>query len=130
MSDDLLLPQLTEGRFVHQSPVVKLCKGLLADALNRGFERLEVLAPREGSAIAEIRAYRGERGSRYFELPSSMHQTVVRRFKAMARMRRTHPVDTAGLIRLERARGKPIQIRVKTEARADGQADVIMNFPF
>ena len=128
MSDSLLFPQLTEGRFIHQSPVVKLCKGLLADALDRGFERLEVLAPREGSAIAEIRAYRGECGSRYFELPSSMHQTVVRRFKAMARMRRTRPVDTEGFIRLERARGKPIQIRVTTNARADGPADVIMSF--
>ena len=128
MSDGLLFPQLTEGRFVHQSPVVKLCKGLLADALNRGFERLEVLAPREGSAIAEIRSYRGQFGSRYFELPASMHHTVVRRFKAMARMRRTRPGDTEGFIRLERARGKPIQIRVTTEARADGQADVIMNF--
>lgn len=129
MSDDLLLPQLTEGRFVHQSPVVKLCKGLLADALNRGFERLEVLAPRAGSPIAEIRACRGEFGSRYFELPASMHHIVVRRLKAMARMRRTRPADTAGFIPLERAQGKPIQIRVTTEARADGQADVIINFP-
>jgi hypothetical protein len=129
MGDRLLFPQLTEGPFVHRSPVVKLCKGLLADALNRGFERLEVLAPREGSAIAEIRAYRGECGSRYFELPSSMHHTVVRRFKAMARMRRTRPVDAEGCIRLERASGKPIQIRVTTHARADGQADVILNFP-
>ena len=128
MRDRLLFPQLTEGRFVHQSPVVKLCKWLLADALNRGFERLEVLAPREGSPIAEIRAYKDEFGSRYFELPSSMHHTVVRGFKAMARMRRSRPVDTEGFIRLERARGKPIQIRVTTNARADGQADVIMNF--
>jgi hypothetical protein len=128
MSARFLFPQLTEGRFVHQSPVVKLCKGLLADALDRGFERLEVLAPRDGAAIAEIRAYRGERGSRYFELPASMHHTVVRGFKAMARMRRTRPADREGLIRLERARGKPVQIGVTTSARADGQADVIMNF--
>lgn len=129
VNEHLLLPQLTEGRFVHQSPVVKLCKGLLADALNRGFERLEVVAPREGSAIAEIRAYRGECASRYFELPASMHHAVVSRFKAMAKMRRTRPVDTAGLIQLERSRGKPIQIRVTTSARPDGQADVIMNLP-
>jgi len=78
MSERLLFPQLTEGPFVHQSPVVKLCKGLLAAALDRGFERLEVLAPRAGSPIAEIRAYRGASGSRYFELPASMHQSVVR----------------------------------------------------
>jgi hypothetical protein len=128
MSDHLLLPQLTEGRFVHQSPVVKLCKGLLADALNRGFDRLELLAPRPGSAIAEIRAYRGERGSRYFELPASVHDTVVRRLKAMARMRRSQPLDTEGCIKLERSRGKPIPIRVTTEARPDGQGDMIMNF--
>src|SRR3989442_8867753 len=93
MSDRLLFPQLTEGPFVHQSPVVKLCKGLLAEALDRGFERLEILAPREGSPIAEIRAYRGESGSRYFEIPASMHQSVVRRFKAMAKMRRARPLD-------------------------------------
>jgi len=127
MSDRLLFPQLTEGRFVHQSPVVKLCKGLLADALDRGFDRLEVLAPREGSPIAEVRAYRGASGSRYFELPASMHQSVVRRFKAMAKMRRARPLDTEGLIRLDRARGKPIPIRVTIRARADGQADLIMN---
>jgi hypothetical protein len=128
MSDHLLLPQLTEGRFVHQSPVVTLCKGLLAGALDLGFERLEVLAPRADSAIAEIRAYRGECGSRYFELPASMHHTVVRRLKAMARMRRQQPRDTEGCIRLERSRGKPIPIRVTTEARPDGEGDMIMNF--
>ena len=127
MSDRLLFPQLTEGRFVHQSPVVKLCKGLLAAALDAGFERLEVLAPRAGSPIAEIRAYRGDSGSRYFELPASMHRSVVRRFKAMARMRRARPSDTDGVIRLDLARGKPIPIRVTTRARADGQADVIMS---
>jgi hypothetical protein len=129
VNEHLLLPQLTEGRFVHQSPVVKLCKALLADALDRGFERLKVVAPREGSAVAEIHAYRGECASRYFELPASMHPTVVRRFKAMAKMRRTRPVDTEGLIRLERSRGKTIQIRVTTSARTDGQADVIMDLP-
>ena len=127
MSDHLLLPQLTEGRFVHQSPVVKLCKELLAGALDLGFERLEVLAPRAGSAIAEIRAYRGDCGSRYFELPASMHRTVVRRLRAMAKMRRSQPLDTEGCIRLERSRGKPIAIRVTTAARPDGPGDRIMN---
>jgi hypothetical protein len=126
MGRRFLFPQLTEGPFVRQSPVAELCKELLVDALNRGFERLEVLAPREGSAIAEIRAYRGASGSPYFELPASMHHTVVRRFKAMARMRRTRPADTEGFIQLERPRGKPIQIRVTTNAAA-GSADVIMN---
>lgn len=128
VSARVLFPQLTDGRFVHASPVVELCRGLLTEALDHGVERLEVLAPREGSAIAEIRAYRGECGSRYFELPSSMHHTVVRRFKAMARMRRTRPADAEGFIRLERGRGKPIQIRVTTNARAEGQVDVIMTF--
>ena len=128
MSDRFLFPQLTEGRFVHQSPVVKLCKGLLADALHRGFERLEVLAPREGSPIAEILAYKGGLGTRYFELPSSMHRTVVRRLKAMAKMRRTRPADMEGVIRLERAEGKPLQIHVTTKARPDGQADVMMDW--
>ena len=99
----------------------------VAEALDRGFERLEVLAPREGSPIAEIRAYRGESGSRYFELPASMHQSVVRRFKAMAKMRRARPLDTEGLIWLDRAQGKPIPIRVTTKPRADGPADVIMS---
>ena len=127
MSERLLFPQLTEGRFVHQSPVVKLCKGLLAEALDRGFEWLAVVAPRAGSPIAEIRAYRGASGSRYFELPASIHQSVVRRFKAMARMRRAQPLDTEGLIRLDRARGKPIPIRVTIKARVDGPADMIMN---
>jgi hypothetical protein len=127
MSERLLFPQLTEGRFVHQSPVVKLCKGLLAEALDRGFDWLAVVAPREGSPIAEIRAYRGACGRRYFALPASMHQSVVRRFKAMAKMRRARPLDTEGIIRLDRARGKPIPIRVTTRARADGQADLIMN---
>jgi len=128
MSGGLLFPQLTDGRFVHVSPIVTLCRGLLTDALDHGFERLEVLAPRAGSVIAEIRAYRGECGSRYFELPSSMHHTVVRRFKAMARMRRTRPADAEGLIRLERTRGKSIHVRVTTHVRAEGQPDVIMTF--
>ena len=127
MSDRLLFPQLTEGHFVHQAPVVKLCKGLLAQALDGGFERLEVLAPREGSPIAEIRAYRGASGTRYFELPASMHQSVVRRFKAMAKMRRARPLDTQGVIQLDRAQGKPVPIRVTTSPRADGRADMIMN---
>jgi hypothetical protein len=124
-----LLPQLTELRFAHGSPVVKLCNGLLADALSRGFERLEVLAPRAGSAIAEIRAYKGGLGSPYFELPSSLHHIVVRRFKAMARMRRARPVDTQGIIRFETARTKPVEIGVATETREDGQTDVIMKLP-
>ena len=127
MSDHVLFPQLTEGPFVHHSPVVKLCKGLLADALHRGFERLEVLAPRAGSAIAEIRAYKGGVGSQYFELPSSLHRIVVRRFKTMAKMRRTRPVDTQGIIRLETAHTKPIEIRVTTKTREDGRANVIIN---
>ena len=129
MSDHLLFPQLTEGPFVHHSPVVKLCKGLLADALNRGFERLEVLAPRAGSAIAEIRAYKGGVGSQYFELPSSLHRIVVRRFKAMARMRRARPVDTQGIIRFQPARTKPIEIRVTTETREDAQTNVLIELP-
>jgi type II secretory ATPase GspE/PulE/Tfp pilus assembly ATPase PilB-like protein len=124
-----LLPQLTELRFVHESPVVKLCNGLLADALSRGFERLEILAPRAGSVIAEIRAYKGEVGSQYFELPASMHQIVVRRFKAMARMRRARPVDTQGIIRFQTTRTKPIDIRVTTNPGKDGQTNVIMNLP-
>jgi len=124
-----LLPQLTELRFVHRSPVVMLCNGLLADALSRGFERLEVLAPRRGSPIAEIRAYQGEVGGQYFELPASMHQIVVRRFKAMARMRRSRPEDTQGTIRFQTARTKPIDIRVTSNTREDGQTTVIMNLP-
>jgi len=124
-----LLPQLTELRFVHRSPVVMLCNGLLADALSRGCERVEVVAPRAGSPIAEIRAYKGEVGSQYFALPASMHQIVVRRFKAMARMRRTRPVDTQGVIRFQTARTKPVDIRVTTSTREDGRANVIMNLP-
>jgi hypothetical protein len=124
-----LLPQLTELRFVHGSPVVKLCNGLLADALGLGCERLEVLAPRAGSAIAEIRAYTAGVGSQFFELPGSMHPVVVRRFKAMAKMRRARPVDTQGIIRFATARSKPIEIRVTTKTREDGQTDVIMELP-
>lgn len=124
-----LLPQLTDVRFVHRSPVVMLCNGLLADALSRGFERLEVLAPRAGSPIAEVRAYQGAAGGQFFELPASMHQIVVRRFKAMARMRRTRPKDTHGTIRFQTARTKPIDIRVTTNTREDGQTNVIMNLP-
>lgn len=127
MSARFIFPQLTEGRFVHQSPVVKLCKGILADALDQGFERLEVLAPRDGSPVAEIRGYTGERGSRYFELPASMHHTVVRRFKAMAKMRRTRPADTAGFMWLDRPQSKPVQIRVTTSARADGRVDMVIS---
>lgn len=129
VKEPLLLPQLNESRFVQGSPVIKLCNGLLADALSRGFERLDLLAPRAGSPIAEIRAYTGGLGSRYFELPSSMHHIVVRRFKAMARMRRTRPADTQGIIRLATAGTKPIEIRVTTEIREDGQTNVTMNLP-
>lgn len=127
MKRRFLFPQLTEGPFVHQSPVLQLCKGLLTQALQLGFERVEVVAPRESSPFAEIRGYRDGRGSRYFEVPSSMHAIVVRRFKAMARMRRARPADMQGLIRLDRAEGKPITIRVTTKSRDDGRADVIMN---
>jgi hypothetical protein len=123
-----LLPQLTEVRFVHGPPVVMLCNGLLADALSHGFERLEVVAPRAGS-LAEIRAYKGEVGSQYFELPASMHQLVVRRFKAMARMRRTRPQDTQGTIRFQTGRTKPIDIPVTTNTREDGQTNVTMTLP-
>ena len=129
MREHFLLPQLGELRFVHELPLVELCNGLVAGAIARGFERLEVLAPETGSAIAEIRAYTGEFGSQYFALPASMHRHVVRRFKAMAKMRRTRPADTQGLIRFERVRSKPIAIRVMLSPRADGQADVIMTLP-
>ena len=126
MRDRFLLPQLGEMRFVHELPLVELCNGLVAGALASGFERLEVLAPRAGSAIAEIRGYNGESGSQYFALPASMHRQVVRRFKAMAKIRRTRPADTQGVIRFERVPSKPIEIPVKLASRADGQADVIM----
>src|SRR6266850_5702762 len=118
MRDRFLLPQLGEMRFVHELPLVELCNGLVAGALARGFERLEVLAPQVSSAIAEIRGYKGESGSEYFALPASMHRQVVRRFKAMAKMRRTRPADTQGLIRFERVRSKPIPIRVMLSPRA------------
>ena len=124
-----LLPQLTELRFVHGSPVVKLCNGLLADALSRGLERLELLAPRAGSPIAEIRAYKGGVGSQYFELPASMHHVIVRRFKAMAKMRRTRPVDRQGIIRFAPAGTKPIEIRVTTNTGKDGRTNVAMDLP-
>lgn len=129
MRERFLLPQLSELRFAHGSPVVKLCHGLLADALDRGFERLEVLAPPAGAAVAEIRAYKGDVDSHFFALPSSMHPIVVRRFKAMAKMRRARPADTQGMIRFEGARSKPIEIRVTTNTRTDGRADVIMKLP-
>jgi len=62
MRDRFLLPQLGEMRFVHELPLVELCNGLVAGALARGFERLEVLAPQVSSAIAEIRGYKGSPG--------------------------------------------------------------------
>ena len=129
MREHFLLPQLGEIRFVHELPLVELCNGLVAGALACGVERLEVLAPQGGAAIAEIRAYKGELGSQYFALPSSMHRRVVRRFKAMARMRRARPADTQGVIRFQRGRNKPIPIRVMLSSRADGQADMIMTLP-
>ena len=129
MRTRFLLPQLSELRFVHGSPVVKLCNGLLADALSRGFERLDVLAPLAGSPIAEIRAYKSGVDSQYFELPSSMHHIVVRRFKAMAKMRRAQPADTQGVIRFQTTRTKPIEIRVTTETRGDGQTNVLIELP-
>jgi len=129
MRDRFLLPQLGEIRFVHQLPLVELCNGLVAGALTSGFERLEILAPQPGSAIAEIRAYKGESWSQYFALPASMHRQVVRRFKAMAKMRRTRPADTQGVIQFQRVPSKPIAIPVKLASRSDGQADVIMTLP-
>ena len=129
MQERFLLPQVGEIRFVHELPLVELCNGLIAGALACGVERLEVLAPQVGSAIAEIRAYTGELGSQYLALPSSMHPRVVRRFKAMARMRRARPADKQGVIRFQRGRSKPLPIRVTLSARADGQADVIMTLP-
>jgi hypothetical protein len=126
MRDRFLLPQLGEIRFVHELPLVELCNGLVAGALTSGFERLEILAPQHGAAIAEIRGYKGESGSQYFALPASMHRQVVRRFKAMAKMRRVRPADTQGVIQFQRVPSKPIAIPVKLGPRADGQADVIM----
>lgn len=126
-AERFLLPQVGEIRFVHDLPLVELCHGLVAGALDGGFDRLEVLAPQPGAAVAEVRAYKEEASSRYFELPASMHQRVVRRFKAMARMRRARPADTQGIIRFARARRTPIAIPVGLSLRPDGQADVIMD---
>ena len=126
MKERFLLPQVGEMRFVHDLPIVALCNGLVAGAVDQGFERLEVLAPRAGAVIAEIRAYTGPRGVGYFELPSSMHQRIVRRFKAMAKMRRLRPADTRGVIRFVRDHHEPMDIPVSLRSRADGQADVIM----
>lgn len=126
MRERFLLPQLGELRFVHDLPLVELCNGLVAGALDRGFDRLEVLAPQPGSFIAEIWAYKGQRGSQYFELPRSIHSRVVRRFKAMGKMRRVRPADTHGIIQFMGGRGKPIEIPVTLSPRSDGQADVIM----
>ena len=126
MRERFLLPQVGQIRLVPELPLVELCNGLVAGALLQGFERLEVLAPQPGAVIAEIRAYRGKRSSEFFELPSSMYQRVVRRFKAMAKMRRTRPADTRGVIRFARDRRKPINIRVRLRTRSDGQADVVL----
>jgi type II secretory ATPase GspE/PulE/Tfp pilus assembly ATPase PilB-like protein len=121
-----LLPQVGDFRVVRELPLIELCNGLVAEALDQGFERLEVLAPRPGAVIAKIRACQGRRRSECLELPSSMHQRVVRRFKAMAKMRRTQPADTRGVIRFVSDRRKPVDIRVRLRPRADGEADVIM----
>ena len=129
MRERFLLPQVGEIRFVHELPLVELCNGVLAGALDRGFDRLEVLAPQPGAAVAEIRAYKGQWSSEYFELPSSMYQRVVRRFKAIAKMRRARPADTQGIIQFARAWRKPIAIHVRLSPRPDGQADVIMTLP-
>ena len=129
MRERFLLPQVGEIRFVHELPLVELCNGLVGGALDRGFDRLEVLAPQPGAAIAEILAYKGQWRSQYFELPSSMHQRVVRRFKAMAKMRRARPADTQGIIQFARVPRKPIAIRVRLSPRPDGQADVILTLP-
>ena len=124
-----LLPQIGEIRFVHELPLVELCNGLVSGALDGGFDRLEVVAPQPGAAIAEIRAYHGQSSSQYFALPASMHQRVVRRFKAMAKMRRAHPADSQGIIQFAGTRRKPIPIQVRLSLRPDGQADVIMTLP-
>ena len=129
MRERFLLPQVGEFRFVRELPLVELCHGLVAGALERGFDRLEVLAPHAGSVIAEIWAYQGGRGSPYFELPRSIHQRVVRRFKALAKMRRARPADTQGIIQFVGGRRKPIEIPVRLSRRSDGQADVIMLLP-
>lgn len=126
MKERFLLPQVGQIRLVEELPIIELCNGLVAGALDQGCERLEVLAPQPGAVIAEIRAYHGQQSSEAFELPSSMHKRVVRRFKAMAKMRRTRPADTRGVIRFARDRRKPIEISVSLRPRSDGQADVIM----
>lgn len=129
MKERFLLPQVSPMRFVHELPLVELCNGLVAGALDQGFDRLEVLAPDAGAVMAEIRAYRGRRSSPYFALPVSMHQRVVRRMKAMAKMRRIRPPDTRGVIRFAGKQRRPIEIAVRLRPRADGQADVIMTLP-
>jgi hypothetical protein len=129
MKESFLLPQVGPIRVVQELPLIQLCNGLVAEALQQGVERLEVLAPRRGAAIAAIRAYRGKRRSEFFELPGSMHPRVVRRFKAMAKMRRTKPADTRGVIRFMSDRPKPVEIGVRLRTRPDGQADVIMTLP-
>ena len=127
--DHFLLPQIGEIRFIHELPLVELCNGLIAGAVDGGFERLDVLAPGPGAAIAEIRAYTGQGSSQYFELPASIHPRVVRRFKAMAKMRRARPADVQGTIRFSGVGRKPIDIRVILSLRPDGQADVCMTLP-
>jgi len=111
---------------VHELPLVELCNGLVAGALDQGFDRLEVLAPESGAVTAEIRAYLGQQSTAYFALPSSMYTRVIRRLKAMAKMRRKRPADTRGMIRFTRRQSKPADIGVNLRPRPDGQADVIM----
>lgn len=129
VKEHFLFPQLTDVGFVHEPPIVKLCNGLIAEALSHGFERLEFLAPERDSAISEVRAVKDGVGSRYFELPASTYLTVVRRLKVMAKMRRIRPTDEQGTIRVERARGAPIEISVTTKTHADGTEDIIMTLP-
>lgn len=129
MSEHFLLPPLSDVRFAHEQPVVKLCNALLQDALDRGFERLEVSAPRPAAAISSIRAYKDGIATEFFDLPASMYHVVVRRFKAMARMRRIRPLDEQGIIRIDKPGSAPLEIRVSASKQADGTEDVVMNLP-
>jgi len=129
MSERFLLPQVGELRTVHELPLIQLCNGLVARGLDQGCRRLEVRAPRRGAVVAEISAFRGKRKSESFAVPSSLYPRVLRRFKAMARMRRNRPADTRGVIRFAGDRAKPVEIPVRLRPRPDGQADLIMTLP-
>jgi hypothetical protein len=128
MSARFVFPPLSDVGFVDDPPVVAFCNGLLTDALKRGYGHLHVRAPRAGSESFDVRAQKDGEWSQYMELPSAMHNTVLRRFKVMAGIDLVRSTSGLGTITVGRADNGPLALHVTIQL-SDGAEEVLIDLP-